>query len=106
MIVVTGLVVIVLILSSNGWPQPGFFVSTTMTPVAVMKIEVFPPPPAASALRTKRLSACFSTLIAEADGFGGACCCAATAIESAPTISKPPRTIRLVIGCPPQGGSG
>src|SRR5437762_1045864 len=43
-IVVTGLLVSVLILSSSGWPQPGFLVSTTTTPVAVMKIEVLLPP--------------------------------------------------------------
>ena len=34
MIVVTGLGVSSLILSRIGWPQPGFFVSTTVTPLA------------------------------------------------------------------------
>ena len=34
MIVVTGLGVSSLILSRIGWPQPGFFVSTTTTPFA------------------------------------------------------------------------
>ena len=63
---------------------------------------VVPPPPPARALRTYRLSESFSTLIAEADGFGGACCCAATAIESAPAISTPAKTRHLFIGCPPR----
>ena len=34
-----------MILSRIGWPQPGFFESTTTTPLAVMKTDVLPPPP-------------------------------------------------------------
>src|SRR6185503_128497 len=43
--------------------------------------------------------------MAEADGFGGGCC-AATAMESAPAISRPPRTMRLLIRCPPSKDAG
>jgi hypothetical protein len=45
MIIVTGLLVSVCIFSRMGLPHPGFLVSTTTTPVAVMKTPVLPPPP-------------------------------------------------------------
>ena len=47
-IIVTGLFVTFLIASSSGCPQPGFFVSTTTTPLAVMKTELLPPPASSS----------------------------------------------------------
>ena len=43
MIVVTGLSVTDLIFSSSTCPHPASFVSTTMTPVSVMKTPVLPP---------------------------------------------------------------
>ena len=57
MIVVTGFGVSSLILSRIGWPQPGFFVSTTTTPSAPTKTAVLPPPP----FSMNRLSLSFST---------------------------------------------
>src|SRR5437773_50348 len=92
--VVTGLLVSSLILSRTGWPQPGFFASTTTTPVPVMNTAVFPPPP----LSTNRLSLSFST-----STILGACCpappaCrAATTIDSAPTPISTPRATLLFI---------
>src|SRR6266550_1916267 len=92
MIVVTGLSVRPLIFSSTGEPQPGFFVSTTVTPFAVMKTEVLPPPP----FSTYRLSFSLVTISALADGWG-ACC--ATAIEIAPRTSNEPRMMRRFMLC-------
>src|SRR6185503_6790021 len=92
MSVVTGLSVSVLILSRTGWPQPGFFESTTTTPVEVMNTDVFPPPP----LRTYWLSFSFVTISPSADG-AGACC--ATAIDSVPTTSNEPRMMRRFMLC-------
>ena len=43
MIVVIGLSVTVLILSSRTWPHPASLVSTTTTPASVMKTPVLPP---------------------------------------------------------------
>jgi hypothetical protein len=43
--VVTGFGVSSFTLSRIGWPQPGFFASTTVTPLAVTKTAVLPPPP-------------------------------------------------------------
>ena len=43
--IVTGFGVSSLILSRIGLPQPGFFASTTVTPLAVTKTAVLPPPP-------------------------------------------------------------
>ena len=43
MMVVTGLLVTVLILSRITWPHPASFVSTTTTPLAVMNTAVLPP---------------------------------------------------------------
>ena len=63
-IVVTGLSVSVFTLWSNGWPQPGFFVSTRVTPLAVTNTAVLPPPPR----KTNRLSFTFSTVMLSADG--------------------------------------
>jgi hypothetical protein len=57
MIVVIGLLVSSFTLSMIGCPQPGIFVSTTVTPAAVTNTAVFPPPP----FRMNRLSASFST---------------------------------------------
>jgi hypothetical protein len=45
MIVVIGLSVTSLIFAISGWPHPGFLVSTTTTPLAVMNTPLFPPPP-------------------------------------------------------------
>ena len=55
----TGLLDSSLILSRMGWPQPGFFVSTTVMPFAPTNTAVLPPPP----FRTNRLSLSFSTAI-------------------------------------------
>jgi hypothetical protein len=43
MIVVTGLFVTVLSLSRIAWPQPASLVSTSVTPLSVMKIATLPP---------------------------------------------------------------
>ena len=43
MIIVTGLLVTVLIRSRMTWPHPASLVSTTTTPVSVMKTAVLPP---------------------------------------------------------------
>ena len=56
-----------LILSRIGWPQPGFFVSTTMTPFVWTNTAVLPPPP----FSTNRLSLSFST----STTFGAAAAC-------------------------------
>src|SRR5580704_5599734 len=96
MIVVTGLGVSSLILSRIGWPHPGFFVSTTTTPVDPTKMAVLPPPP----FNMKRLSLSFSTSTtfgASACGAPPARCWALVASDSAPTISNTPRTIALFI---------
>ena len=57
-------------LSRMGWPHPGFFVSTTTTPVDVTNTAVLPPPPAP--LSTKRLSFSFSTSMTFGAGASGA----------------------------------
>src|ERR1700730_12698218 len=96
MIVVTGLGVSFLILSKIGWPHPGFFVSTTTTPVDPTKMAVLPPPP----FNMNRLSLSFSTSTtrgASAWGAPPARCWALVASDSAPTISNTPRTIALFI---------
>src|ERR1041384_6280588 len=92
MMVVTGLLVRPLIFSSTGEPQPGFFVSTTVTPFAVMKTEVLPPPP----FSTYRLSLSLVAISAWSD-VCGACC--ATAIEIAPRTSSEPRMMRRFMLC-------
>src|SRR2546429_4385228 len=75
MIVVTGLSVRVLIFSRIGCPHPGFFVSTTTTPLAAMNMAVFPPPPR----NTYRLSRSLSTSTTLARACPRpACCYAAT----------------------------
>src|SRR6476646_3047417 len=57
MIVVIGLSLIFLIWSRIGWPQPGFFVSTTVIPSVRTNTAVLPPPP----FSIHRLSRSFST---------------------------------------------
>src|SRR5437667_2075235 len=97
MIIVTGLLVSPLILSRIGWPHPGFFVSTTTTPLAPTNTAVLPPPP----LSTNRLSLSFST----STTFGaGGCWYAATASVSEPTASSTTRTMSLLIASL-QGGT-
>src|SRR5438105_15477685 len=95
MIVVIGLGVSSLILSRIGWPHPGFFVSTTTTPLAVTNTAVLPPPAAGGDdLSTYRLSLSLSTVTT----FGPCCCggCALTA-ASAPSASSVPSTkLRLM----------
>src|SRR2546429_815582 len=66
--VVTGLSVRVLILSRIGCPHPGFFVSTTTTPLVATNTAVLPPPP----FSMYRLSFSFST----STTFGASCGCA------------------------------
>src|SRR6202521_3092288 len=83
---ITGLLVSSLILSRIGWPQPGFFASTTVTPSAMMNTAVLPPPP----LSTNRLSLSLVT----SKTFGAvACCCAATTRDTALATTSTLRTI-------------
>src|SRR5262245_61366907 len=88
MIVVIGLLVSSFTLPIIGCPQPGSFVSTTVTPAAVTNTAVFPPPP----LKMNRLSASFST----STTFGWDCR-AATA-DSMPAASRIVRRQVRVIG--------
>src|SRR5262245_40495056 len=102
MIIVTGLSVTLLILSSNGWPQPGFFVSTTTTPVVVTKTALLPPPP----VIMNRLS--FSSVTSTTRGAGcvgapprrGACCSAATVMDNRPVAISVPNTTCLFMHPP------
>src|SRR5678815_751220 len=78
-----GLLVSSLILSRIGLPQPGFFASTTTTPLLEMKTAVLPPPAVLGSLRsTKKLSFSFSTsmtfgALGLAAGAAGGCCAVA-----------------------------
>src|SRR2546422_11333179 len=90
MIIVTGLLVSPLILSRIGWPHPGFFVSTTTTPLAPTNTAVLPPPP----LSTNRLSLSFST----STTFGaGGCWGAATGSAREATPRSTTKNTRLLI---------
>src|SRR5688572_4443809 len=83
----TGLLVSSLILARIGWPQPGFFVSTMVTPSAPTNTVVLPPPPRSM----KRLSLSLSTSTTIAAGAAG-CCAAWTASVSAPIAIRAPST--------------
>src|SRR4249920_1560977 len=83
MIVVIGLSLIFLIWSRIGWPQPGFFVSTT----------VLPPPP----LSIHRLSRSFSTSTTRGAAAAGGCWNAPTPSDREPTVTRAARkVIRLM----------
>jgi hypothetical protein len=91
MIVVIGLSLIVLILSSSGWPQPGCLVSTTVSPFAVANTAVLPPPPR----MTHKLSFTFSTVRLSTDGCGAGCCAATTTVRAPARTSVPRTAIRF-----------
>ena len=93
MIRVTGLFVTVLIFSSNGRPHPGSFVSTTVTPSAVMNTALLPPPP----FITYRLSFSLSTSTTIGAGCPAVCWNAPTVIDSAPAPTNVPRANALPI---------
>src|SRR5262245_65610410 len=80
-----------------GLPQPGFFASTTVIPVAVAKTAVLPPPPLAR--RIQRLSLTFSTSITFGAFAAGGC---ALSVASPPRASSIPRTIPRFMQ-PPNG---
>ena len=90
MIVVIGLSLSFLIWSRIGWPQPGFFVSTTVMPSVRTKTAVLPPPP----LSIHRLSRSFSTSTTlGAAAPAGGCWNAATPSDREPTVTRAARKV-------------
>src|SRR5579862_2259696 len=96
MIVVTGLSVTLLILSSIACPHPASFVSTSVTPPSVTNTDTLPPLnvsllPGVELSSTQRLSRSFC--ISMTRGACAGACDAAAAIENAPAASTIPSTI-------------
>src|SRR5688572_23062107 len=79
-----------------GCPQPGFFESTTATPLAMTKTAVLPPPPAPRS--TNRLSLTFSTSMT----FGAFGSGWARNVIRPPTAIRIPITKARFITCLPQ----
>src|ERR1700694_4575436 len=98
MIVVIGLLVTLLPLSSTAWPQPASLSSTSVTPPSVMNTATLPPLnvaafPGVELVRTYRLSLSFRMSTTFGPAAGG--CWAA--IDSVPAASTTPsKTLRFI----------
>src|SRR5580704_10346564 len=102
MIVVIGLLLTLLTLSSTAWPQPASLSSTSVTPPSVMNTATLPPLNAAfpgeELVRTYRLSLSFTMSITFGPAAGG--CCAA--IDNVPAASTTPSKTLRFISKPPE----